>query len=49
MLDGRYAALPACPANAIGEVKEAVRRAGGWVAEKEFGAGVHEALRYFLS
>jgi hydroxymethylpyrimidine pyrophosphatase-like HAD family hydrolase len=49
MLDGRYAALPACPANAIGEVKEAVRRAGGWVAEKEFGAGVHEALRHFLS
>jgi hydroxymethylpyrimidine pyrophosphatase-like HAD family hydrolase len=49
MLDGRYAALPACPANAIDEVKDAVRRAGGWVAEKEFGAGVHEALRYFLS
>jgi len=49
MLDGRYAALPACPANAIDEVKEAVRHAGGCVAEKEFGAGVHEALRYFLS
>jgi HAD superfamily hydrolase (TIGR01484 family) len=48
MLDGRYAALPACPGNAISEVKEAVRRAGGWVAEKEFGAGVHEALRHFL-
>jgi hypothetical protein len=30
-------------------VKEAVRRAGGWVAEKEFGAGVHEALQHFLS
>lgn len=48
MLDGRYAAMPACPANAIAEVKEAVRRAGGWVAEEEFGAGVHEALRHFL-
>jgi HAD superfamily hydrolase (TIGR01484 family) len=48
MLDGRYAAFPACPANAIAEVKEAVRRAGGCVAEKEFGAGVHEALRHFL-
>ncbi|MEO5717484.1 MAG: HAD-IIB family hydrolase [Chthoniobacterales bacterium] len=48
MLDGRYAALPACPANAIAEVKEAVRRASGWVAEKEFGAGVHEALQHFL-
>ncbi|MDQ3198751.1 MAG: HAD hydrolase family protein [Verrucomicrobiota bacterium] len=49
MLDGRYAALPACPANAIPAVKEAVRRADGWVAEKEFGAGVHEALQHFLS
>ena len=48
MLDGRYAGFPACPANAIAEVKEAVRRAGGWVAEKEFGAGVHEALQHFL-
>ena len=49
MLDGRYAALPSCPGNAIPEVKEAVRRAGGWVAEKEAGAGVHEALRHFLT
>ena len=49
MLDGRYAAMPACPSNAIAEVKEAVRRAGGWVSEEEFGAGVHEALRHFLA
>ncbi len=49
MLDGRYAAMPACPANAIAEVKESVRRAGGWVAEQETGAGVHEALRHFLA
>jgi HAD superfamily hydrolase (TIGR01484 family) len=48
MLDGRYAGLPACPANAIAEVKEAVRCAGGWVAEREFGAGVHEAFQHFL-
>ncbi len=48
MLDGRYAALPACPANAIEEVKNAVRAAGGYVAGKEFGPGVHEALEYFL-
>ena len=48
MLDGRYAGLPTCPGNAIAEVKEAVRRAGGWVAEKEFGAGVHEALLHYL-
>jgi hypothetical protein len=48
MLDGRYAGLPSCPANAIDGVKEAVRNAGGFVAEREFGAGVHEALRHFL-
>ena len=47
MLDGRFAALPACPANAIPEVKEAVRNAGGYVAKKEYGAGVHEALLHF--
>ena len=48
MLDGRYAAFPACPANAIDAVKSAVRGSGGRVAEKEFGAGVHEALQHFL-
>ena len=47
MLDGRFAAMPACPANAIERVKEAVRSARGYVAEREFGAGVHEALLYF--
>jgi HAD superfamily hydrolase (TIGR01484 family) len=49
MLDGRYAAFPSCPANAIDAVKAAVRNAGGRVAEKEFGAGVHEALQHFLA
>jgi HAD superfamily hydrolase (TIGR01484 family) len=48
MLDGRFAAFPSCPANAIDAVKAAVRNAGGRVAEKEFGAGVHEALQHFL-
>lgn len=48
MLDGRFAALTACPANAVAEVKAAVRQANGYVAESEFGAGVHEALNYFL-
>jgi HAD superfamily hydrolase (TIGR01484 family) len=47
MLDGRYAAMPACPANAIDKVKEAVRSANGYVAERDYGAGVHEALMYF--
>lgn len=49
MLDGRFAAMPACPANAIEPVKEAVRSAQGYVAEREYGAGVHEALLYFTN
>ncbi len=48
MLNGRFAQYPACPANAISEVKEAVRSAGGYVASKGYGAGVHEALRHFI-
>ena len=49
MLDGRFAVFPACPTNAIPEVKEAVRSAGGYVAESFCGAGVYEALRYFTN
>jgi HAD superfamily hydrolase (TIGR01484 family) len=49
MLDGRIAAMPSCPANAIDEVKNAVRAAGGYVAQSEHGAGVYDALRYFTS
>jgi hydroxymethylpyrimidine pyrophosphatase-like HAD family hydrolase len=48
MLDGRFAQYSACPANAIPEVKEAVKSAGGYVASKECGAGVHEALRHYF-
>ena len=47
MLDGRYAAMPACPSNAIDEVKEVVTGAGGYVAGKECGAGINEALSHF--
>lgn len=49
MLDGRHAEFPACPVNAIPEVKDAVRNAGGYVAESPCGAGVYEALLYFTS
>jgi HAD superfamily hydrolase (TIGR01484 family) len=49
MLDGTVAAMPACPANAIPEVKEAVRSASGYVAERAHGAGVYDALMYFLN
>jgi HAD superfamily hydrolase (TIGR01484 family) len=48
MLDGKFAALTACPSNAIPEVKAAVRESGGYVATKEHGAGVHQALLHFL-
>jgi HAD superfamily hydrolase (TIGR01484 family) len=48
MLDGKVAGMPSCPANAIPGVQEAVRCAGGYVAQKDHGAGVHEALLYFV-
>jgi HAD superfamily hydrolase (TIGR01484 family) len=49
MLDGQVAAMPACPANAIEEVKATVRDASGYVARLQHGAGVHEALQFFLN
>ena len=49
MLNGEVAGMPACPANAIQEVKAAVRDAGGYVARSQHGAGVHEALEHFLN
>src|SRR5437899_4829690 len=47
MLDGKVASMPSCPANAISEVKTAVRAADGYVAESAHGAGVYEALMHF--
>jgi HAD superfamily hydrolase (TIGR01484 family) len=49
MLDGTVAGMPACPGNAIPEVKQAVGSAGGYVAEREHGAGVYVAIMYFLN
>ena len=49
MLDGRFAGMPACPLNAIEAVKKAVRSAGGYVARRSYGGGVHEALLHFLN
>jgi HAD superfamily hydrolase (TIGR01484 family) len=48
MLDGKVAGMPSCPANAIPEVQDAVRNAGGYLAQKDHGAGVHEALTFFV-
>ena len=49
MLDGRFAAMPSCPANAISEVQDAVRNASGYIARNDHGAGVCEALLHFVN
>lgn len=48
MLDGAHAQHAACPANAIPEVKSAVRAAGGFVAGAPCSLGVVEALRHYF-
>jgi len=47
MLDGSAAAMVACPANAVEEVKQAVRAAGGYVSPFDWGEGVADAIRHF--
>ncbi len=44
MLDGRFAAFPCCPSNAIAEVRATVLTAGGHVASAPAGGGVAECL-----
>ena len=48
MLDGKFARWVACPGNSAELVKETVRKAGGYVAQGACGAGVVEALDFFL-
>jgi len=47
MLDGRFAAFPCCPSNAIPEVKRTVLEAGGHVASLPAADGIAEAWRVF--
>lgn len=47
MLDGRFAAFPCCPSNAIGPVRDTVTRAGGHVASLPAADGVAEAWHFF--
>lgn len=47
MLDGSYARMTACPANAIEPVKQAVRDSKGYVAEASWADGIAEAMQYF--
>lgn len=44
MLTGLVAAHVACPANAIDEVKDVVRGAGGYISQYEHGEGVADAI-----
>lgn len=48
MLGGRHAVHVACPANAIREVKDTVRGADGFLAKREDGYGVVDALKRLL-
>lgn len=47
MLDGRHAAMPACPSNAIHDVKQLVLRSGGYVALQPCADGIAEALDHY--
>ncbi len=49
MLDGSYARMTACPANAIEAVKNAVRESSGYVAQACWADGVAEAMHHYLS
>lgn len=48
MLNGKTAAMCACPANAIDAVKQSVLQVGGFVASKAYSAGVVEAFEHFI-
>jgi hydroxymethylpyrimidine pyrophosphatase-like HAD family hydrolase len=47
MLDGSYAKMTACPANAIDAVKQVVRRSEGYIANRCWADGIAEALGFF--
>jgi len=47
MLDGRFAAFPCCPSNAIPEVRATVLAAGGHVAVRPAADGIADAWHFF--
>jgi len=49
MLDGAAAAMVACPANAVDEVKRVVRAGRGYVSPHPWGEGVADAIRHFAA
>lgn len=48
MLDGRCAAFVGCPGDADAEVKSAVERAGGWIADAPGAAGTSALIHRFI-
>jgi hydroxymethylpyrimidine pyrophosphatase-like HAD family hydrolase len=48
MLDGSYAKMTACPANAIDAVKQLVQSSEGYVADQCHADGIAEALDFYL-
>lgn len=48
MLNLAFARFLACPSNSLEDVKEAVKKQGGYVASQDSGLGVYEALRHFF-
>ena len=49
MLDGRSAAYVGCPADADGDARTAVERAGGWIAAAPAHAGTAELIDRFVN
>ena len=48
MLSGEFARCLAAPDNAVGAVKDAVRRQNGYVSHQPWGHGVARGLEFFL-
>ena len=49
MLDGRRAVFVGCPSDADAQVVAAIRRAGGWIADKPGPAGTARLIRRFVT
>jgi HAD superfamily hydrolase (TIGR01484 family) len=49
MLSQKFARWLAAPANAVEEVKDCVRKEGGYVSQLPHGYGVAEAIKYYLT
>jgi hypothetical protein len=48
MLQSGFGRYLACPSNSVSEVIEQVKKEGGFIAKKEAGAGIAEALHHFF-